>query len=73
MALCFKLCAVDNGIVHLIILIWVLCKDTLNHINNVFSMQDKIRHNYLQIASWDLHSFLESQSRSENESFQAVL
>lgn len=24
MALCFKLCAVDNGIIHLIILIWVL-------------------------------------------------
>ena len=51
MALCFKLCAVDNGIVHLIILIWVLCKDTLHHINNVFSMQEKTRHNYLQIAS----------------------
>ena len=51
MALRFKLCAVDNGIVHLIILIWVLCKATLNHINNVFSMQDKIRQNYLQIAS----------------------
>lgn len=51
MALCFKLCTVDNGIVHLIILIWVLCKATLNHINNVFSMQEKTRHNYLQIAS----------------------
>ena len=24
MALCFKLCAIDNGIIHLIILIWVL-------------------------------------------------